>query len=229
MERGGNGDANGKSTTATWTNLHRPIYERATRHPFILAIREGTVDIPAFKRWLGQDYIFVRDFVPFLASVLLKACKQSDDPSDMEVILGGLASLSDELSWFKSEASKWDVHLYTTAPQKANLEYCRFLQSLASPEVSYIVAVTAFWAIETVYQESFALCLESGSETPAELIDTCRRWGNAGFGQYCQSIQGIADRCLEKAPSDEVKKAEEAFLSVLSYEINFWNMSCGES
>ncbi|KAJ6819070.1 putative bifunctional TENA2 protein [Iris pallida] len=161
MERGGNGDANGKSTTATWTNLHRPIYERATRHPFILAIREGTVDIAAFKRWLGQDYIFVRDFVPFLASVLLKACKQSDEPSDMEVILGGLASLSDELSWFKSEASKWDVHLYTTAPQKANLEYCRFLQSLASPEVSYIVAVTAFWAIETVYQESFALCLES--------------------------------------------------------------------
>lgn len=61
-----------------------------------------------------------------MASVLLKACKQSDDPSDMEVILGGLASLNDELSWFKKEAFKWGVHL-TAALQKANSEYCRYL------------------------------------------------------------------------------------------------------
>ena len=77
----------------------------------------------------GQDYIFVRKFVPFVASVLLKACKQSDDPSDMEVILGGVASLNDELSWFKKEASKWDVHLFSTAPQQTNTEYCRLLFS----------------------------------------------------------------------------------------------------
>lgn len=75
----------------------------------------------------GQDYIFVREFVPFVASVLLKAWKDSDDNSDVEVILGGIASLNDELSWFKKEASKWDVHLGGITPQKANLEYCRYL------------------------------------------------------------------------------------------------------
>ena len=45
----------------------------------------------------GQDHIFVREFVAFLASVLLKCCKQSDS-SDMEIVLGGLASISDELA-----------------------------------------------------------------------------------------------------------------------------------
>ena len=74
----------------------------------------------------GQDYLFVREFVPFVASVLIKACKESDDSSDMEIILGGVASLNDEIAWFKKEASKWGVELSTIVPQKANQDYCRY-------------------------------------------------------------------------------------------------------
>lgn len=96
-----------------------------------------------------------------------------------------------------------------------------------SPEVDYTVAMTAFWAIETVYQESFAHCLEEGSKTPPELEEVCQRWGNDGFGNYCSALRCIADRRLEKAPVDEVSKAEVTFLSVLEYEVEFWNMSRG--
>jgi len=39
-------------TTAAWMEKHRQMYERATRHPFTVSIREGTVDMSAFKRWL---------------------------------------------------------------------------------------------------------------------------------------------------------------------------------
>ena len=74
----------------------------------------------------GQDYIFVRAFVPFVASVLLKAWKESDESSDMEVILGGMAALNDELAWFKKEASKRGVSLSDIVPHKANICYCRY-------------------------------------------------------------------------------------------------------
>lgn len=73
----------------------------------------------------GQDYIFVRAFVPFVASVLVKTCKESDDGSDMDIILGGMASLNDEIAWFKEEASRWEVSLTTVVPQRTNLMYCR--------------------------------------------------------------------------------------------------------
>lgn len=212
----------------TWLNKHRRMYLEATRHPFILSIKDGTVSISSFKRWLEQDYIFVREFVPFLASVLLKACKESDDNSDAEVILGGLASLHDEISWFKKEASKWDVPLFGIAPQKANRDYCRFMESLMRAEIDYTVSITAFWAIEAVYQESFSLCLEDGSKTPEELLGTCQRWGNDGFRQYCDSLRRIANRRLKKAPEDMLRKAEEAFVQVLENEVGFWNMSYGD-
>lgn len=106
--------------------------------------------------------------------------------------------------------------------------YCdRLLESLMSPDAEYTVAITAFWAIETVYQESFAHCIEEGSKTPPELKETCVRWGNEAFGKYCQSLQNIANRCLQKASDEELKKAEVMLLSVLEHEVEFWNMSRG--
>ncbi|XP_061349191.1 probable bifunctional TENA-E protein [Gastrolobium bilobum] len=210
-----------------WLRKHRLVYTAATRHPLILSIRDGTIHIASFKTWLAQDYLFVRAFVPFVASVLIKAWKESDDSADMEVILGGMASLEDEISWFKKEANKWGIPYSDVVPQQANINYCRFLESLMSPDVEYTVAITAFWAIEAVYQESFAHCIGEGSETPAELKETCARWGNEGFGQYCQSLQKIANRRLQKASDDELKKAEVVLLSVLEHEVEFWNMSRG--
>jgi len=107
--------------------------------------------------------------------------------------------------------------------------YCcdRLLESLMSPDVEYTVALTAFWAIEVVYQESFAHCIEQGSKTPPELKETCERWGNEGFAQYCQSLQKILNQRLQKASDDELKKAELMLLSIIEHEVQFWNMSRG--
>ncbi|WCJ23350.1 hem oxygenase-like multi-helical [Euphorbia peplus] len=211
-----------------WKKKHLLLYTGATKHPFLLTIRDGSVDFESFKRWLGQDYVFVRNFVPFVASLLIRAGKKDDDQdNDMEIILGGLASLNDEIAWFKSEALKWDVPLSNAVVHKTNQDYCRFLGRLMLPEVDYAVAITAFSTIEAVYQESFAHCLGDGNNTPPELQETCERWGNENFGEYCQSLQKIANRCLAKASDDVLAKAEITFLRVLEHEVQFWNMSHG--
>lgn len=215
--------------TEAWLRKHRLLYNGATKHPFILSIRDGSVDFTSFKRWLGQDYIFVRWLVPFVANTLVKSWKESGDGLDMEVILGGMASLNDEINWFKKEASKFHVSLTSVIPQNANVKYCRFLESLTSSETEYAVAISVFWAIEAVYQESFAHCLEEGGMIPQELQETCEHWGNEAFGAYCKSLQDIANRCLEKASAEVISKAEVSFLRVLEHEIEFWNMSVGEA
>lgn len=107
-------------------------------------------------------------------------------------------------------------------------EHCdRLLENLTSPDVEYTVAITAFWAVEAVYQESFAHCIGEGSKTPQELKETCERWGNEAFAKYCQSVENIANRRLQKASDEELKKAEVMFLNVLEHEVDFWNMSRG--
>ncbi|KAK9673022.1 hypothetical protein RND81_12G140600 [Saponaria officinalis] len=216
-------------TIETWMRKHKVSYFSATRHPFILNIRDASIHSSSFKRWLGQDYLFVRNFVPFGASVLMKCAKESENESDMEVILAGMASLPDEIAWFKKEAAKWDVQLTGITPHKTNQNYCRFLESLMQPDVDYAVAITAFWTIEAVYQQSFAYCLEDDAKTPAELREACERWGSEGFGQYCNSLQEIAEISLSKVSDDVKAKAEVTFLRVLEEEVEFWNMSEGRT
>ncbi|XP_057872429.2 bifunctional TENA2 protein isoform X2 [Cryptomeria japonica] len=179
----------------------------------------------AYNSLQSQDYIFVREFVRFLASVLLKTPKNST--ADIDIILGGLAALEQEISWFKKEASNWEVDLINCNPQKSNQDYCRFLESLMQPDVEYAVIIVAFWTIEVVYCDSFATCLESDAKTSPLLLEACQRWGNQGFKQYCMSLQKIADKALNSAPQDVQHKAEETFTHVLRNEIEFWNMSYG--
>ncbi|KAF8048534.1 hypothetical protein N665_2481s0005 [Sinapis alba] len=211
----------------TWLDKHRALYAAATRHEFVVSIRDGSVDLSSFKTWLGQDYLFVRGFVLFVANVLIRAGKESGETSDMEVVLGGLASLNDEIEWFKSEGSKWGVDFSNVVAQRDNQAYGSFLEALMSSEVEYSVVMTAFWAIEAVYQESFAHCLEEGNKTPAELIGACNRWGNNGFKQYCLSVKKIAERCLENASGEVLAKAEDVLVRVLEHEVAFWGMSRG--
>ncbi|XP_058757768.1 probable bifunctional TENA-E protein [Vicia villosa] len=213
--------------TEKWLRKHSSVYNSATKHPFILSIRDGTVQSHSFKTRLAQDYLFVREFVPFVASVLIKACKDSDDSDDVEVILGGLAAFNDDISWFKREANKRDIRLSEVVPQKANKDYCRLLESLMSSDVEYTVALTVLWACGVVYLESFAYCIEKGSKTALEWKEICERWGTEGFGQYCQTLQKMVDRRLLKDSDEEVKKAEVVFLCIVEHEVEFWNMSSG--
>ncbi|KAF1882088.1 hypothetical protein Lal_00038732 [Lupinus albus] len=223
--------------TETWLRKHRLQFIAATRHPMLKSIRDGTINLAFFKTWLAQDYLFVRALVPFVGSVLTKARKESDDSAhDIEVILKGMASLEDEILWFKKEADKWvsvfnwvGTHLRyqngTSDFYSIRPSFLMFLENLRNENVEYIVAMTAFWAIESVYHESFSHCLEEGSKTPEEVKESCERWGNEGFGLYCQSLQNIVNRCSQKASEDELKKAELVLLRVLELEVEFWNMS----
>lgn len=40
------------SVIESWLIKHGFLYTGATRHPFILSIRDGTVEINSLKRWL---------------------------------------------------------------------------------------------------------------------------------------------------------------------------------
>lgn len=65
---------------------------------------------------------------PFAASVLLKAWKESEYSSDVEVILAGLAYLNDEISWLKEEVPKWHVSLTSVVvDHKPILDYFRYV------------------------------------------------------------------------------------------------------
>src|SRR3712207_927117 len=48
-------------------------WRAATRHPFLDAVRDGTIPVAAFDTWLVQDARFVADLLRFQARLLARA------------------------------------------------------------------------------------------------------------------------------------------------------------
>jgi thiaminase len=212
------------SFTTDWLHHNHELYTAATNHTFIASIRDGSIDVINFKHWMEQDYHFVREFVRFVASVLLKVPRDAAE-QDFDLILGGITALESEIAWFRKEARIWDVLLENVNLLEPNKDYCKYLQELENVETPYAVAVAAFWMIELVYCASFMSCLEEGSKTPFELLSTVKRWGSPEFHDYTLSLQKLADKTLENTSEIEQKQAKEVLVRILELEVKFWDMA----
>ncbi|KAM3360235.1 putative bifunctional TENA-E protein [Capsicum galapagoense] len=228
------GNYKGKQPTQIekWLRNHKLEYTAATRHPFIYSIHDGSIEFSSYKKWLEREYVFEkRALAPFAASFLVKAWKESVDSCDVEVILAGLGYLNDQICWLKQEASKWHITLTSVVlDHKALLDYFRFFERLTrSPDVKYADAVTILWAVESVYHNGFVHCLEEGNNTPEEMKEGCKIWGNENIKQYCQSLENIANKKLEEASNEQVSKNEVLILDFLENIVRYWNTNLGET
>ncbi len=82
-------------------------WARATRHPFLAAVRDGTLPDGAFDTWLVQDALFVADLLRFQARLLARAPRPAQ-----AVLAGGLVSLVAELDWFEEQAAARGLDLH---------------------------------------------------------------------------------------------------------------------
>lgn len=127
---------------------HPTAWSHATRHPFLEAVRDGTLAGSAFEAWLVQDYRFVSDLLAFQGRLLARAPRRAQ-----AVLAGGAVALVDELTWFEGQAAAHRLDL-TTPPRPETSAYSVLLSKLGEADVA--VALTALWAIERVYLDAWA-------------------------------------------------------------------------
>src|SRR5512135_2628108 len=77
------------------------LWATLAAHPFVVAVRDGTLPAAAFDRWLVADHVFVVGYRRFLAQVVAAA---PDEPA-RDLLAGSLAALQGELDLFRSQAA----------------------------------------------------------------------------------------------------------------------------
>ena len=118
-----------------------PLWDEATRAPFLEALAAGTLPVEAFSRWLAQDYLFAKDLTAFQAILLAKA------PRDChKALVGGLGALEKELEWFESHAGRLQVYL-EIPPHPTCLRYTDFLLRCAYTEVYPVLVAMLFGVV----------------------------------------------------------------------------------
>jgi formylaminopyrimidine deformylase / aminopyrimidine aminohydrolase len=185
---------------------HPDAWRGATRHPFLDAVRDGTIPVAAFDTWLVQDARFVADLLRFQARLLARVPRPAQ-----AVLAGGLVALVDELAWFEEQAAVRGLDL-GTPPLPATAAYAELLERLDAADVG--TALTALWTIERTYLDAW-----SGAAPGApEYRPFVEHWTQPGFADYVAGLGAAADG----VPAPD---ADAGFTEVVAAETAFWAMA----
>ena len=185
---------------------HPVLWRAATRHPFLDAVRDGTIPVAAFDTWLVQDARFVADLLRFQARLLARAPRPAQ-----AVLAGGLVALVDELAWFEEQAAVRGLDLGTPA-LPATAAYAELLERLDAADVG--TALTALWTIERTYLDAWS----GASPGAPQYRAFVEHWTQPGFAGYVAGLEAAADG----VPAPD---ADAVFTEVVGAESAFWAMA----
>ncbi len=191
---------------------HATSWARATRHPFLAAVRDGTVPRAAFEAWLVQDYRFVSDLLWFQGRLLARAPRAAQ-----AVLADGALALVDELAWFEEQAVVRYLDLGAPA-LPATTAYAQLLRRLDDADAA--VAVAALWAIERAYLDAWSFAAP-GAPAFTEFV---AHWTTAQFAAYVDELAQAADDALGSS-SGGGSVLDAAFADVVAVECDFWEMA----
>ena len=196
-------------TSVALLDAHRPLWDRITTHPFVLATADGTLPDEAFARWLVEDHWFVVGFRRFLSRLVALA---PDEPA-RDLLAGGLAALQPELDLFRAEAAQRGLDL-DVEPSPTTLGYTSFL--LAAPADGWPVAVVALFGAEKAYVDAWS-AVRARAEASSAYWPFIDNWSSAAFHAWVDDVAGLVDALRL---DDAVLRT---FGRVVRFELRFWD------
>ena len=188
---------------------HPGAWGRATAHPFLLGVRDGTLPPGAFDTWLAQDAHFVADLLRFQARLLARAPRPAQ-----AVLAAGAVALVEELAWFEGLAAGRGLDL--GVPRLPATEaYAGLLERLDGADVP--AALTALWAVERVYLDAWTVAAP-GADGYAEYV---AHWTTPGFAAYVSALADAADALGGRH--------DDVVLAVLDAEVAFWTTASDDA
>lgn len=199
----------------------KEIWNTILNHRFLRMTADGSIPDNTFKTWMRQDYIFVREAIPFIAILLAKAPLHLRS-NFIDIITG----LNTELGMFRKNAEAHGVNLENITPFPTCHAYSQFLMNTAYQR-SFEEGFTVLYAAEKVYLDSWMEVKKNlKAQSPwQEFIDN---WTSDGFQQYVDWLASTLDDLAQGKPAQALEKMEEMFIITARYEYLFWEMAAKE-
>lgn len=198
------------------------IYPRILEHPFLEELIAGTLDEEAFKHYIVQDTLYIREY----GRAHCIAAGRAETGDDMLQVCEMAADIVRAEQAFHADFFReWgisDEELWSTPLAPTTLAYTSYLTSVAYsgtfPEV-----IGAVLPCAVIYFEVGKTLAERGSER-----ELYQRWIDLYSGaEYEATIQGmlaIANRLGPALGEAEQRRVERHFVTASRLEWMFWDM-----
>lgn len=207
-------------TSELWESIG-DIYAAILRHPFIQGLTAGNLPEPAFRYYVTQDALYLRDFARSLA---VAAAKAPDDRCCEMFADHAKTALVVERALHEGFFAEWgisDAEVLATPLAPTNLAYTSYLLRVAYAE-PFAELLGALLPCYWIYNEVGKRLEEVGSPNPLY-----RRWiatyASEEFSVVVDQVRNVTDQSVADLSASRRTPVRRHFRATSRYEWMFWD------
>ena len=206
-------------------NSVKEIWEKYYIHPFILGMKNGTLDKEKFRFYLIQDYIYLLDYAKVFALGIVK----SNDENIMKkfaILINDI--LNSEMTihnCYKDKLNITNEDIKNTKQSLANVSYTKYMIEIgySGDILDILVAVLACsWSYKEIGND---LSKNSINSIDNFYNDWIKGYSTDTYEKDNNELINLIDELGKNCSYEKYKKLEEIFINCSIYEYNFWNMA----
>jgi thiaminase/transcriptional activator TenA len=201
----------------------KPIWDAQLDHPFVRGLGDGSLDVERFKRWVLQDYRYLKEFARIFAWAVAKADRLESMSWHASVLN---LTLNTEMALHRAYAERFGIttdELEATPMWPTTRAYTDFLvRTAADGDMADLLAALLPCAWGYVYT---AQRLAQGAP-PADqrYADWIQQYASEEFAQAADWLRAELDRVAAGVDHEKRARLTELFLISSRYEWQFWEM-----
>jgi thiaminase (transcriptional activator TenA) len=210
------------SPSAAARALAAEVWDAQHAHPFVRGVGEGTLPVEAFRFWVRQDYLFLKDYVRVLA---LASARAPDLASIAR--FAGLAheTATTEMALHRDYAAQFGISeqaLEAERPAPATAAYADFLLRTASLG-SYAELLAALLPCMWGFSEIGLRLAEGPRPADARYAAWIDMYASADFAALADWCRGAFDAAASDHAAVARARLLDVFVTSSRHELAFWD------
>ncbi len=209
-----------RPTERMWSRME-PVYARIVAHPFVTGLTDGTLPDEAFRTYVIQDGLYLRDYARALA---LCAARATDTPTLRMFCMHAAEAVDAERELHARLMGDLGIDAGAAAaatPSPTCRAYTSFLLAactMGERHEALAAVLPCFW----IYREVGRLLVDRGSPDPRHRAWIATYAGDE-FGDAAQGAIDACDAVLGGLPEGALADAGDHALTAARYEWMFWD------
>ncbi|WP_223067926.1 thiaminase II [Paenibacillus caui] len=204
----------------------REVWRACHNHPFLVELREGTLDQERFIFYMKQDYVFLKEYAKMFALGSLKAQDLATMGKFAELLH---STLNVEMELHRQYAQRFGItseELENTQAAPITVAYTRYMLeaglqgSLGDVAASLLPCMWSYREIGSSFVRDYPHCLNHELYKEWFLM-----YSSEEFGTLTDWCIDLMDSIAEGLPERDLARLEERFVTTSKFEYMFWDMA----
>ncbi|WP_252213663.1 TenA family protein [Clostridium sp. VAP41] len=201
------------------------IWEAYLKHPFIIELQQGTLDIEKFKNYIVQDSIYLKEYARVYALGMYKS-KTLKEIQNFYSILSFVNA--DETSTRLKYLKEWNItqeDIEVAEVKKENKEYIDFMMKIAEKQQVPEILMATLPCMFSYCYIGKEIKKNNPNIESTKYWDFIQDYASDLYAQSCIEWGNYAEELCKDFDTDKKIKLIKIFRQASICEMKFWDMS----